>query len=365
MKIDFHGHFAPASAVRAADSGKDWHGVRMSRSPTGALIGAAGGKEFDLPEWTARRETIGDRLADLDAMRLDMQVLSIAPRFQRYGSERTAAVALARDMNDDLAEMIAAAPQRLAGLIHLPLQDPAASVAELERMAGRRGILGAAVGTNVNGAAWDSPELFPVLEAAEDLGLFMFFHPANRPKDDRMRRYHLKNLVGNPLETTLAITALIFSGVLDRLPDIKMCFAHAGGFAVLGAGRFDYGYGVREDIRETAASLPSDYLKRLYYDSITFSDRALRHIVDAVGVSQILLGSDHPADMGTTDPVGFIEGCSSLDEKEKRAILGGNLEALIGSIESKNKGRDARASSAQTSAREENHHDKEQRTRVS
>jgi aminocarboxymuconate-semialdehyde decarboxylase len=366
MNIDFHGHFVPASAVQAAASGKDWHGVRMSRTADGILFGEAGGKEFDLPDWTARRESVEDRLADLDSMRLDMQVLSIAPRLQRYGAERAQAIALARDMNDDLVELIAAAPDRLGGLIHLPLQDPSASVAELERMAGRGGIIGAAVGTNVNGAPWDSPELFPVLEAAEGLGLFMFFHPANRPKDERMRRYHLKNLVGNPLETTLAITALIFSGVLDRLPAARMCFAHAGGFAVLGAGRFDYGYQVRDDTRETAASLPSDYLKRLYYDSITFSERALRHIVDAVGVSQILLGSDHPADMGTTDPVGFIEGCSSLDETEKRAILGGNLEGLIGSIESKNKGRDARASSAETSAREEkDRHDKEQRTQVS
>ena len=302
----------------------------MSRSASGALVGEAGGVPFDLPDWTAKIETVESRLAELDAMRLDAQVLSIAPRFQRYGADPVASVALARDMNDDLVAWISAAPKRLRGLIHLPLQDPSAAVAELERMAGRPGIIGAAVGTNVKGAGWDSPELFPVLEAAEQLGLFIFFHPANRPKDDRMRRYHLKNLVGNPLETTLAIAALIFSGVLDRLPTIKLCFAHAGGFAVLGVGRFDYGYQVRDDTRETAAALPSDYLKRLYFDSITFSERGLRHVVDVVGASQVLLGSDHPADMGTTDPVGFIESCASLNEQEKRAILGGNLEGLIG-----------------------------------
>jgi aminocarboxymuconate-semialdehyde decarboxylase len=338
----------------------------MSRTETGALIGEADGKLFDLPEWTRKAETPETRIAELDAMRLDAQVLSIAPRLQRYGAESRAAEVLAREMNDDLAEWIGAAPKRFRGLAHLPLQDPTAAVAEIERVADRKGIIGVAVGTNVNGKAWDAPELFPVLEAAQKNDLIVFFHPANRPKDERMRRYHLQNLIGNPLETTLAITALIFGGVLDRLPTVKMCFAHAGGFAVLGSGRLDYGHEVRDDAKQGSATLPSDGLRRLYYDSITFSERALRHIVDAVGVSQILLGSDHPADMGTTDPVGFIEGCSSLDETEKRAILGGNLEALIGSIETKNNGRDARASSAPTSAKEENdRHDKEKRIQVS
>jgi aminocarboxymuconate-semialdehyde decarboxylase len=333
MNIDFHGHFIPDSVVRAAATGEEWHGVRMSRTPDGGLIGEADGVPFDLPDWTARVETVETRLADLDAMRLDAQVLSIAPRLQRYASDPEAAVAIARDMNDDLVAWIEAAPSRLRGLIHLPLQDPAASVAELRRMAGRPGIIGAAVGTNVAGAPWDSPELFPVLKAAEELGLFVFFHPANRPKDDRMRRYHLKNLVGNPLETTLAVTALIFSGVLDRLPEAKLCFAHAGGFAVLGVGRFDYGYRTRQDAREIAAELPSEYLKRLYFDSITFSDLALRQVIDTVGISQVLLGSDHPADMGTADPVGFIESCASLSNEEKKAILGGNLEGLIGRLD--------------------------------
>ena len=325
-----HSHFVPASALRAADHGADWHGVRMFRSTTGALMGHAEGADFDLPEWTANRESVEDRLAQLDALRLDAQVLSIAPRLQRYGADAHAAVRLARDMNDDLVEMIAAAPGRLRGLVHLPLQDAAAAVAELERMAGRPGILGAAVGSNVQGAPWDTPALFPVLQAVQDLNLMLFVHPANRPKDARMRKFHLNNLVGNPLETTLAIAAMIFGGVLDRLPDIRICFAHAGGFAVLGSGRFDAGYRARPDVRANAAALPSDYLRRLYYDSITFSERALRHLIDAVGASQVLLGSDYPADMGTSDPVGFVEGCPSLSAAEKRAILGDNLERISG-----------------------------------
>jgi aminocarboxymuconate-semialdehyde decarboxylase len=332
MNIDFHSHFVPESVIRAADTGADWHGVRMSRTETGALIGSFAGVEFDLPDWTANSESVEARLVRMDAMRLDAQVLSIAPRLYRYSAEPVSSVAIAKAMNDDLVDKIAMAPGRFRGLVHLPLQDPAASVAELERSAGRPGIIGAAVGTNVNGAPWDSAHLLPVLQAAQDLGVIVFVHPASRPKDPRTSRFHLKNLVGNPLETTLAIAAMIFGGVLDRLPDIKLCFAHAGGYAVLGAGRFDAGYEARPDVRLEAASLPSDYLARLHYDSITFSEVALRHVIDVVGSSQILLGSDYPADMGTTDPVGFIEGCSSLTGGEKSAILGGNLERLIGPL---------------------------------
>lgn len=330
MRIDFHSHFIPRTVVEAADTGADWHGVRMSRTETGELVGHFDGRPFDLPGWTAVRESVAQRLAQMDAMRLDKQVLSIAPRLQRYYAEPRSSIACARSMNDDLVETIAAAPDRLLGLVHLPLQDVAAAAAEVERSAGRPGIVGFGVGSNVNGAPWDSPALFPVLRAVADSGLVMFVHPADRPKDPRMGRFHLNNLVGNPLETTLAIAAFIFGGVLDRLPSIKLCFAHAGGYAVLGSGRFDAGYEARADVRSGSAQLPSDYLGKLYYDSITFSDIALKHLVDVVGASQVLLGSDYPADMGTLDPVGFVEQSRLLGDADKRKILGENAQQLVG-----------------------------------
>jgi aminocarboxymuconate-semialdehyde decarboxylase len=330
MIIDFHSHFIPDSLVRSAASGAPVHGVSMSRTGKGGLIGSGPGGEFDLPDWTSEPESLEQRLARLDALGLDAQVLSVAPRLFRYAVDAGHAVAFARQMNDDLAAWTAASGGRLLGLIHLPLQDPAASVTELERMADRPGIIGAAVGTNVAGAAWDTPALFPVLRAVQELDLILFFHPCNRPADPRMKKYHLKNLVGNPLETTLAIASLIFGGVLDRLDKPKFCFAHAGGFAVLGAGRLDAGYRAREDARQDAAALPSDYLRSLYFDSITFSEVALRHVVDVVSPSQVLLGSDYPADMGTPDPVGFVRSCALLSETDRQAILGGNLERIAG-----------------------------------
>jgi len=329
MNIDFHSHFIPDGAIHAAASGQPWHDIRMSRTETGALIGLHAGEEFDLPEWTAGSGSLATRLGWLDAQRLDAQVLSIAPRLQRYMAERSHAVAVARAMNDDLAELVQSAPGRLYGLAHLPLQDPTAAVAELHRIADAPGIIGAAVGTNVDGAPWSDPELFPVLAAVQDLGLVLFVHPANRPDDPRMKRHHLKNLVGNPLETTLAVAEFVLGGVLDRLTTLRLCFAHGGGYAALGIGRFDAGHAARADVRADSAHPPSSYMGRLYFDSLTFSDRALRHVVDVAGISQVVMGSDHPADMGASDPVGFIEGCKSLSRSEKDAILGANALRLI------------------------------------
>lgn len=329
MNIDFHSHFIPEGAIRAAASGRLWCDIRMSRTDTGALVGSQSGEEFDLPEWSSGSGDLAARLAWLDARRLDAQVLSIAPRLQRYTAERSHAVDVARAMNDDLAALVQSAPGRLYGLAHLPLQHPAAAIEELRRIAEEPGIIGAAVGTNVDGASWSDPDLLPVLAAVQDLGLVLFVHPANRPDDPRMKKYHLKNLVGNPLETTLAAAAFILGGVLDRFTALRLCFAHAGGFAALGIGRFDAGYIAREDVRSDCAHLPSSYMGRLYFDSLTFSERALRHVLDEAGISQVVMGSDHPADMGAVDPVSFIEGCNSLSRTEKDAILGANALRLI------------------------------------
>lgn len=329
MRIDFHSHYIPASAIASSSTGEPWHGVEFGRTESGALFGSSGGVTFDLPEWSAGPGDVTSRLKTLNSLGLDSQVLSIAPRLQRYTADSRQAVALARDMNDDLQDLALAAPDRIYGLIHLPLQDQASSISELKRMAGRPGIVGAAVGTNVAGAPWDTPEFFPILAAAQDLGMLVFFHPANRPADPRMKKHHLKNLVGNPLETTLAIASLIFGGVFDRLTTLQTCFAHAGGFAPTGIGRFDAGYRARMDVRQGVENLPSSYLRRIYFDSITFSETGLRHLIDVAGISQIVLGSDYPADMGTPDPVGFIESCKSLTREEKDAILGANASRLV------------------------------------
>jgi aminocarboxymuconate-semialdehyde decarboxylase len=326
--VDVHAHLAPPSLAAAANTGDSWQGFDVARTSSGAIGLSDGSRTFSLPKWSGT-DSIEQRLQRMDATGVDVQALSVTWRMYQYDAPERQARETATRINEDLSAVVAENPGRFWGLAQLPLQDPAASIRELERWMAVDGMVGAAVGTDVNGVEWDDPSLFPVLEAAESLGALVFFHPADRQPDPRLARFHLRNLIGNPLETTVAIAALVFGGVLDRLPRARLCFAHAGGFAALGVGRFDHGYRVRPEAQEFAQALPSEYLRRLYFDTITHSELALRHLVDLVGAQQVVMGSDDPADMGTADPVSFVENCASIPSDERRLILGDNLVALV------------------------------------
>jgi len=260
--------------VAAAASGTAWHGISIERSANGSLEGRGPHGAFDLPGWSGSGETIEDRVRRMDELRVSHHVLSVTPSLFRYELDPLVASAMAADMNDDLADIARSMPARFSAFAHLPLQDRDAAMRELERTVAQPGMVGVSAGTHVNGADWDAPELYPVLEAIESSGKILFLHPANRRPDPRMQRYHLKNLIGNPLETTFAVASFIFGGVMDRLPGLKVCFAHGGGFATLGIGRFDHGHRVRPEASAGGTELPSDYLRRLYFDSITHSRNA-------------------------------------------------------------------------------------------
>jgi aminocarboxymuconate-semialdehyde decarboxylase len=268
----------------------------------------------------------------MDAAAVDIQILSVTWRLFRYEAAAAEAAAMAVRINDDIATIVEENPGRFLGFAQLPMQDPDLAIAELTRAMALPGIVGAALGTDVGGREWDDPALLPVLQAAVDLGAIIYIHPSDRPVDARLGRYHLRNLIGNPLETTIAIASLIFGGVLDRVPDISLVFSHAGGFAPYGIGRFDHGSRVRKEAKLPGSEVPSDYLRRLYYDSIIHSDTGMRQLVDVVGIDQCVMGSDDPADMGPADPVAFVRGCGSLSGAEQEAIIGSNLARLLTSL---------------------------------
>lgn len=274
-------------------------------------------------------ETPDERIGSMDKRRVDLHLVSVSPTMYWYGLDDADARSFARQTNDDNAEMCAGHPDHYVGLGYLPLQDPAGSVAELEHCVRDLGMPGVMVGTNVNDQDWDSEALFPVLKAAEELGAVVYFHPARNRTDGWLNRYHLGNLIGNPLETAVALASLIFGGVFDRLPKLKTCFSHAGGYGVLGVGRLDHGHEVRPEATGIAG-LPSDYVKACWFDTITHNERALRYVVDMAGPGQVVLGSDYPADMGEPFPVDWIESAGSLTADEKAAILGGNAVGLFG-----------------------------------
>ena len=328
LVIDTHTHFVPKTALEPASNGELWNGIQFGRNSRGKITSRVGNVSQEIP-WPTPLETPEMRLVSMNARNVDLHIVSISPTLYWYSTAVEDAKRFARTTNSDLAEMIASAPDRFAGLGYLPLQDVHASIAELEHCVRDLGFAGVMIGTNVNGLDWDDAALFPLLKAADQLGAVLYFHPARNRADSFMKKYHFTNLLGNPFETAIALSSLIFGGVFDKLPSLKTCFAHAGGFGVLGAGRLDHGHEVRPEAAHIA-QLPSDYLRACWFDTITHSPRTLRYILDVVGSDKVVLGSDYPADMGEPFPVEFIKGCTDLTMAEQAAILGENAADLFG-----------------------------------
>lgn len=325
--LDVHAHVIPP-CVGVPDSAWSREGHPVVRRDGRLEVTTNVGRH--VIDWTRDAEDVGVRLRHMDRVGVDLQVLSLMPTLWLYGVEGHDTVRAARQTNDELTAMAEAHPDRFRVFAHLPLDDPRAAVAELERAMAHPMVVGAAVGTNVAGRNWDEPELLPVLEAADGLGALLFFHPMAVRFASHLRRYHLRNLIGNPAETTMAIADLVFGGVMDRLPGLRMVFAHGGGYASFAAGRFDHGHRVRPEAREHIQDMPSEYMSRLYVDNLLHSDRALRYVVDEVGHTGVVLGTDYPADMGAPEPVDALLASPMFDETEKRAILGANLAPLLG-----------------------------------
>ena len=328
---DMHAHFMPAATIRAAESGDLWYGMAFERPPEPPRDPSV----YPIrPTQTFRRvpkyyETPGERLGGLEAAGVDRQVVSLTPVLYKYDLPLDQAIPFVREVNDELRNWAQEWPQHYLGFATLPLQDTDASVAELERAVRDLGLVGAIVDTNVLGEDWDSPQLLPVLQAAEALGAIVFVHPGLPRVAKMLPNYHLRNVIGNPLETTIAVASMIYGGALDQVPDLKVLLAHGGGFCCADVGRFDHSYSVRPEA-QGAELLPSAYLRRLYYDSLTHSEQALRYILDVAGGSQVMLGTDYPADMGPSKPFDWVSSCDSLSAEEKHAVLRDNAAALLG-----------------------------------
>ncbi|MFT4659367.1 MAG: aminocarboxymuconate-semialdehyde decarboxylase, partial [Ilumatobacter sp.] len=235
--IDVHAHLLPRSAIAAAENGEAWFGSEIERDDLGRPVVVTGERREGMGG-KAHYESIERRLERMDEMGVDVQVLSLNPIFFRHYLDPDNAVEASRSVNDEIAGFIERWPTRFAGYGALPMQDPGRAIAELERVMAIDGMIGACVGTHVDGANWDEPHLFPVLEAAQELGALVFFHPSDRRLEAHLPRYHLHNSIANPTETTIAIASIIHGGIVDRLPDLQMLFAHGGGYACCGAARF-------------------------------------------------------------------------------------------------------------------------------
>ncbi|HEX3505138.1 MAG TPA: amidohydrolase family protein [Xanthobacteraceae bacterium] len=273
------------------------------------------------------------RLRDMDANQVDVQVLSPTVFTFFYDHDPALALACAMLQNEDIAAVVQKHPDRFLGLGSVPLQAPKAAADELTRGMTKLGLRGAMIGTHVNGCNLDDPALEPFWSAAAELGAFIFIHPHAGAAAERLNNYYLKNLVGLPFETTIAGASLVFGGVLERHPQLKICLSHGGGFVPYQAGRFQHGWKVRGEPKARIKEPPRQSLHRLYYDTILHSKPALEFLIGSVGPDHVLLGSDYPFDMGNLDCVARVKEVA-IGAEAQHFILGGYARTLLGEARS-------------------------------
>ncbi len=270
-----------------------------------------------------------ERLKDMDRMGVDIQAISPSPNQYYYWTEGELGIRLARMQNERVAEIVRAYPTRFVGMGTLPLQDVERAVQELERIVKELGLRAIEISTNVNGVDFDDPRFEPVFAKAEELDVLIFIHPIGCTAGERMRDYYLINVVGHPLESTIAVSRLICGGVLERHPRLKICVAHGGGYLPFYAGRMDHAYRVRAEGRHFIRRPPSTYLRQLYFDTVLYTEDSLVYLVKQMGSDHVLLGTDYPADMGEVDPLGYIGKVRSLSREDKANICGRNAARLL------------------------------------
>jgi aminocarboxymuconate-semialdehyde decarboxylase len=272
------------------------------------------------------------RMRDFDAMGLDAQVISPAPGQCYYGVPAEIGVQSSRIVNDGIAAIAAARPDRIPAAIGtVPLQAGGHEAAEeLERCMRTLGLKGVEVLAHVGDKELSDESLEPFWARAEALGAVVFIHPSGFTEPRRFGKYYFSNIIGNPLDTTMALHHLIFDGVLERYPDLKIIAAHGGGFLPAYSGRIDHGWGARSDAHGALPKPPSFYLKKIYLDTIVFTPHQLEALTRLFGVGKLLLGTDYPYDMGEYDPIGHIASVESFSDADRAAIAGGNARTLFG-----------------------------------
>jgi aminocarboxymuconate-semialdehyde decarboxylase len=274
--------------------------------------------------------SVEKRLADMDVMGIDIQALTPAPNQTYYDTPPDLGIATARAINDNIAAIVGRHPDRFVGLGTVPFQAPELAIDELERLHRSLGLRGIEIATNVAGEDLSAERFRRIFAKAEELGLTIFMHPTGFTEARRFADHYFTNVIGNPLDTTVAVHHLIFGGVLQDCPNLKLVLAHGGGYLPAYSGRIARAASARPDCCEQIRAMPTDYLKRLYFDSLVYTHPQLEYLVQQYGADHVLMGTDYPADMGEIDPVGFIEGAAGLSVEERAAILGLNAARLLG-----------------------------------
>jgi len=324
--IDIHAHFYPESYLKLiVEEGAEF-GVSCSYDdPDGPVLDAGGVKS---PPLERRYYDLEDRVASMDEQGVNVHALSLTQPMVCWASADLSR-RLSEAYNDACVEAHEAHPERFLGLAILPMQEPEMAVAEFERVKSLPGIRGVYMATRVLDKELSDPSFFPVYEAIEDLGLTIFLHPIKVVDPSRLKQFYLTNFIGNPTESAIAASHLIFGEVLDRFPKLTFCLPHAGGTFPWLIGRITHGWGVREECQHLKTP-PVDYLRRFYYDTITHAQPALEYLINLVGPDRVVLGSDFCFDMSYDRPVEIVTEHAGLSEDDQALILSGNAKRLLG-----------------------------------
>ena len=271
---------------------------------------------------------VGRRLGDMNKTAVDVQVLSVPPQTFLYDQDPGLASRVARIQNEQLTKLVNRHPDRFAAIGTVAMQSPAHAVSELRYAMESLGHCGLMIGSNIAGKNLDDPDLEPFWAAANELEAFILIHPVQVAGIERLRNYYLVNLIGNPLDTTIAAACLLFGGVLDRHPAINFCLSHGGGFVPYQAGRFLHGWHVRPEPKVALQEPPRDLIRRFYYDTILHADAPLDYLVGVAGADRVLLGSDYPFDMAMLNCVGHVRDMA-ISEHDQATILGEEAKRIL------------------------------------
>ena len=269
------------------------------------------------------------RLAQMDRQGVQMQAVAIAPPQYHYWADPDLGTEIAKAGNEAIAALVDAYPERFVGMGTLPMQSPDRAVSELERVARTYGFPGVSINPSAEGVDYDDAAYEPFWKKVEELDLLVILHPNGFSNGERLDRYYMVNVVGNPLETTVALSHLVLGGIIERHPKAKILAVHGGGYLPFYMDRMDHAYEARADVGSHISQKPSIYLKQIYFDSIVFGD-GLDYLVDRVGSDHILMGTDYPFDMGEEDPVGRIARVKGTSEHDRQQMSGLNAARLLG-----------------------------------
>ncbi len=325
--IDIHSHVAIPQAGAFVKPHLDMERIPLFHFADAETRALSQKQEEDI---RSRITAYDDRLADLDAMGIDLQLVMPPPNQCFYTVPLDISVKASRMVNDGLAEYVARKPDRFVALGTVPLMDGSEAATELERCMKTLGMKGVEILTNVDGRELSDAAFAPFWRKAEELGALVIIHPNGFTEAKRFTRFYFNNVIGNPLETTIALHYLIFDGVLERHPNLKILAVHGGGFLPAYSGRIDHAWGARSDSHGSLPKPPTDYLKQIYFDTVVFTPHQLAELVRLFGADRIVMGTDYPFDMAEFDPVGHVASVDGFDPSTVAALAGGNAKRLLG-----------------------------------